>query len=255
MLAPLTQDKIDAFTAACTCERVFGSKVLTALNAYGLDSSTARFFLAVEGEASAALYLAGGVLILSAADSFDMGQIAPLVRQENIHEVDARFDQCAALQKLLGGTLESSYYMVYRGGAVEGGFSDLTPGALPAVFDVLQRSHEYYRTHLTFEAWAGDLTQKLERGLMELYQLERDGEVVGTGSIISEDEECGVIAAVAVVPEWRHKGLGAHISRFLTKRILEKGKTPRLISGYDEVAELYRQVGYETCGRWGELYL
>jgi predicted GNAT family acetyltransferase len=45
------------------------------------------------------------------------------------------------------------------------------------------------------------------------------------------------------------------MSRFLVKRILEKGKTPRLISGYDEVAELYRQVGFETRGRWGELYL
>ena len=67
--------------------------------------------------------------------------------------------------------------------------------------------------------------------------------------------DTGAIAAVAVVPEYRHRGLGSRISRFLVKRILEKGKTPRLISGYDEVAELYRQVGFETCGRWGELYL
>ena len=47
----------------------------------------------------------------------------------------------------------------------------------------------------------------------------------------------------------------SRISRFLVQRIQEKGKTPRLISGYDEVAELYKQVGFETCGRWGELYL
>ncbi|MEG1578258.1 MAG: hypothetical protein RR336_05800 [Oscillospiraceae bacterium] len=58
-----------------------------------------------------------------------------------------------------------------------------------------------------------------------------------------------------VRPEYRHRGLGAHMSTFLTNRILEKGKTPRLNSGYDAVAELYRQVGYVTCGRWGELYL
>ena len=90
---------------------------------------------------------------------------------------------------------------------------------------------------------------------MELYQLEAGGEVVGTGCIGSEDDECGVLAAVAVVPEFRHRGLGSRISRFLVKRILEKGKTPRLISGYDEVAELYRQVGFVPCGRWGELYL
>lgn len=85
--------------------------------------------------------------------------------------------------------------------------------------------------------------------------MDADGQTVGTGCIVSEDDECGVIAAVAVVPEYRHRGLGTRVTRFLVKRIQEKGKTPRLISGYDEVAELYRQVGFESCGRWGELYL
>ena len=85
--------------------------------------------------------------------------------------------------------------------------------------------------------------------------MERDGKVIATGSIASEDETCGVIAAVAVLPAWRRQGLGSKISRFLPRRILEKGKTPRLIAGYDAVAELYRKVGFTTCGRWGELYL
>ena len=145
--------------------------------------------------------------------------------------------------------------MVYRGDGVNDRFPDIGPGSLEASFAVLQRSHEYYRTHLRFDAWSADLRQKLDRGLMELYQLEAGGEVVGTGCIGSEDDECGVLAAVAVVPEFRHRGLGSRISRFLVKRILEKGKTPQLISGYDEVAELYRQVGFVPCGRWGELYL
>ena len=123
------------------------------------------------------------------------------------------------------------------------------------MFSVLQRSHEYYRTHLRFAPWAEDLGRRLDTGLAEVYQLELDGEVVATGSIASQDDECGVIAAVAVVPEYRLRGLGSRVSRFLVKRILELGKTPRLISGYDEVAELYRQVGFDACGRWGELYL
>jgi UDP-N-acetylmuramate dehydrogenase len=61
---------------------------------------------------------------------------------------------------------------------VEETFPDIAQGDLETVFGVLQRSHEYYRTHLTFDRWSGDLRQKLERGLMELYQLTADGEVV-----------------------------------------------------------------------------
>ena len=256
MLTRLTPDLIPAFTQACAHERVFGSRIMTALRTYGPEDARALFWLLLKDDSpAAALYLAGDVLSVSAAPEADPAPIAALVRQQAVHEVDTNWDQCAALQALLGGTTESSYYMVYRGDGVNDSFPDIGPGSLEASFAVLQRSHEYYRTHLRFDAWSADLRQKLDRGLMELYQLEVDGEVVGTGCIGSEDDKCGVLAAVAVVPEFRHRGLGSRISRFLVKRILEKGKTPRLISGYDEVAELYRQVGFEPCGRWGELYL
>ncbi len=256
MLAKLTPDLIPAFAAACTHERVFGSKIMTALRTYGPEDARALFWLLLKDDSpTAAMYLAGDVLVVSASPEADPAPIAALVRTCGVHEVDTNWDQCAALQELLGGTTESSYYMVYRGGPVEEDFPDITPGDPLAVFSVLQRSHEYYRTHLRFESWAEDLGRRLDTGLAEVYQLELDGEVVATGSIASQDEECGVIAAVAVVPEYRHRGLGSRISRFLVKRLLKLDKTPRLISGYDEVAELYRQVGFEPCGRWGELYL
>lgn len=258
MLIPLTDPRLyPAFYRACTFERVFGSKILTALHAYGLRDPRARFWLLTDESAAptAALYLSGSVLVISAAPEADISPIAELIRAEGIHETDTNRPQCEALQKLLGGETDSSFYMVYRGGDSSEVFPDISAGDPETVFGVLQRSHEYYRTHLTFDRWSDDLCHKLERGLMELYQLEAEGEVVGTGCIVSEDDECGVIAAVAVVPEFRHRGLGSRMSRFLVQRILEKGKTPRLISGYDEVAELYRQVGFETCGRWGELYL
>ena len=256
MLTRLTPDLIPVFTQACTHERVFGSRIMTALRTYGPEDARALFWLLLKDDSpAAALYLMGDVLVVSAAPEADPSPIAALVRQQAVHEVDTNWDQCAALQSLLGGTTDSSYYMVYRGSPVEEAFPDIAPGDPLAVFSVLQRSHEYDRTHLRFEPWAEDLGRRLDTGLAELYQLELDGEVVATGSIASQDEECGVIAAVAVVPEYRLRGLGSRVSRFLVKRILELGKTPRLISGYDEVAELYRQVGFEACGRWGELYL
>ena len=82
----------------------------------------------------------------------------------------------------------------------------------------------------------------------------RDKKPIGTGMIVSEDERHAVLAAVAVIPDYRHRGIGTEITRYLVNRILEKGKIPCLISGYDAVAELYRQVGFQEEGRWGEWY-
>lgn len=257
MLIPVTAADIPDFQAACAYEHVFGSRALTALRAYGLGNADAHFFLCRKGrEPAAALYLLGDVLTISSDDRADPAPIAELAQRMQVHEIDTNWTQCQALQKLLGGHTDSSYYMVYRGGKQPPeDFPDITHGDLHAVFTVLQRSHAYYRTHLDFAPWAADLNSRLSRGLAALYQLEADGQVVGTGSIVSWDDECGVIGEVAVVPEYRHRGLGSRISRFLVQRIQQAGKTPRLIAGYDEVTELYRQIGFAPCGRWGELYL
>lgn len=256
MLIPLSASDVPAFTTACTHEHIFGSRILTALHTYGLGGECARFFLYQSGhQPSAALCLQNGVLTISSNECADPVPIAGLARNESVHEIDTNWAQCQALQQLLGGIAETSYYMVYRGSKLSAADPTIVPGELHAVFDVLQCSHEYYRTHLKFETWAADLTLRLTRGLSELYQFTLDGQVIGTGSIASEDEECGVIAAVAVKPEYRSRGFGSRITRFLIGRIQQKGKTPRLISGYDKVAELYRQLGFVPCGRWGELYL
>ena len=256
MLLPVTAADIPDFAAACAHEHIFGSRALTALRAYGPGAPSVHFYLCRKGrEPAAALYLSGNVLSIASDERADPVLIADLARRMQVHEIDTNWTQCRALQSLLGGTTDSSYFMVYRGAPMEGDFSDIRPGVLPAVFEMLQRSHEYYRTHLEYSAWSSDLNRRISCGLSEVYQLEAGGAVVGTGSIVSTDDECGVIGAVAVVPKHRHKGLGGHITRFLVQRIQAMGKTPRLVSGYDEVAELYRQIGFAPCGRWGELYL
>lgn len=256
MLTKLTSELVPVFKEACNHEHVFGSRMITALKGYGLEDPKALFWVQLQDDVpTAALQLSAGVLTIAACPVSEAAPIAQLIRQHPVHEIDTNWDQCAALQEILGGTTDSSYYMVYTGGIIEEAFPDIQPGAPETVFGILQRSHEYYRTHLSFPVWYADLKQRLDLGLAELYQLEVDGEYVGTGCIGSQDEESAALIAVAVVPEFRHRGLGTRMSRFLVKRIQEMGKTPRLISGYDAVAELYRQVGFEICGRWGELYI
>ena len=257
MLRPVTAQNLAAFEAACAHERVFGSKCLSFYQAYR-ESGEARFWvdLGPDGSANSALFLLGGVLVVSSNNRTDPAELAGLVRGCGVCEVDTNWDQCAALQKLLGGRAESSFYMEYPGGPIGGDYAGVT-GAfrLPEVYAILRRSHEYYRAHLEYEPWARDLSLRLSLGLCELYQLNVDGVPAGTGSIASEDGEVGVVAAVAVVPAFRGRGYGTLISRFLVDRILQKGKRPVLISGYDAVAELYRRVGFRETGRWGELYL
>ena len=60
-----------------------------------------------------------------------------------------------------------------------------------------------------------------------------------------------VLAAVAVVPEFRHRGLGSRISRFLVKRILENG-IPVNDNTMVEVLDLCDYLGLDFGSYFGD---
>ena len=255
MIVKLTEEMIPAFTAVCAWEHVYGSKMVTCLKTYGLETERHHFYLCTEdGEPAAALYSDGSILTVTSNGKVNPAEVKEIAEKEQVSEINCSDALCMTLHEMMGGETDSSWFMVYRGGPAKTTDPDIVPGDLRAIFDVLQRSHSYYREHYRFDTWSADIQAKLDRGQIELYQLVQDGEVVGSGSVVSQDDVCRIVGSVAVVPEYRHQGLGSRISMYVTARILELGKTPRLMSGYDEVADLYRQGGDETCGRWGELY-
>lgn len=255
MLVKVTPSNISEFKQACEYEHVFGSRALTALDAYGTDHDVHKFWLSVEDDKVSAFHLNGSVLTVIKKDEIITDDVLEITKQQEIHEIDSDWDLCEKLHAVLGGFTESSYYMVYNGKEPDGSFEDIHPADLHDVFSILQQSHEYYRTHLRYEPWAGHLESCMATGQTKVFQLEKDGKPVGTGSIISQDDTHAAIAAVAVIPEYRLKGIGSYITEFLVKEILKSGKTPCLISGYDEVAELYKKISFVTVGRWGELYI
>lgn len=250
---PLSEEQFENFRAACSTEPLFGSRSLCAHTA-----GTAKSFW-LDAPTPAALSLSGKVLTVTSPGLPPLEPILALILEHpEIGEIDSTLALCAALQERLGGELESSWFMrcdAPRFPEPDPSLEILADPPPEAVFFVLQQSHPFYQTHLHFETWAEELFRWRELGLSELYGLKLEGQLVGTGRILSQDDAAGAIGAVAVIPPFRGRGFGRQISAFLTRRVLELGKTPVLISGYDEVAALYRSIGYTEQGRWGELYL
>lgn len=256
MIQRVSPSNAAAFEAACAIEPIYGSKCLSGRLCYGDDDPAATFWVGLaEGTPSSAMMLSNGVLTCSSDSRLPPEELLAFLQEQQVHELDTNREDCLAIHALAGGSIESSYYMYYRK-------DSCPPSTLPLfacqdlrqVFSVLQQSHEFYRTHYQYDTWSADLLRRIHAGATEVYQLDLDGQPVGTGMIVSEDDRHAVLAAVAVIPAYRHRGIGSEITRFLVNRILEKGKIPCLISGYDAVAELYRQVGFQTEGRWGEWY-
>lgn len=251
--ALVTPQTLPRFQELCALEHLFGSRCRCA-NIAG----TAKSYL-LDGPVPAALSLAQGVLTVVSYSMKDVGPLLEFVADhKEIVEIDSTLDLCTQLQEELGGTLESSFFMRCNTPTFppkNPALSIVPSPAFPAVFTILQNSHPYYKENLHYDSWSAELERWLELGLSELYGLEVEGVLVGTGRILSHDDEAAAIGSIAVLPTYRNRGYGSQMSAFLTQRVIELGKVPVLISGYDEVASLYRSIGYCETGRWGELYL
>ena len=72
-----------------------------------------------------------------------------------------------------------------------------------------------------------------------------DGKAIGTGRLLPD----GHIGRMAVVKEWRRRGIGAEILEALMAEARRRGHAQVVVSAQLQAAEFYREHGYEAEGK------
>ena len=146
MVRELTRERTEDFQTACAYERVFGSEILTLLRVYGLEDDQVRFYLEEqEGRPAAAIALQDRALWVSVRPGTGVEDLAVLAQSiDGLLEVNGDLAIAQALQPILGGEIDSSVYMVYRG-EMPPADPAVRLGTREEVFDLLQRGHPYFR--------------------------------------------------------------------------------------------------------------
>ena len=74
--------------------------------------------------------------------------------------------------------------------------------------------------------------------------LAEDGQVVGTGRLLAD----GHIGRMAVLKEWRAKGVGALLLQALVEQARRRGHTRVCLNAQAYAAGFYRRYGFEVAG-------
>lgn len=72
-----------------------------------------------------------------------------------------------------------------------------------------------------------------------------DGKAIGTGRLLPD----GHIGRMAVVKEWRRRGIGAEILEALTAEARKRGHKEAIVSAQLQAAEFYREHGFVAEGK------
>jgi GNAT superfamily N-acetyltransferase len=88
---------------------------------------------------------------------------------------------------------------------------------------------------------------------------EINGHLIGTGALIEEDAQTGRLVRMSVDANYRGRGIGKTLVRYLVEKAKERGYTRVLTETNDDWYDaigLYRACGFETEGfRDGDIHL
>ena len=92
---------------------------------------------------------------------------------------------------------------------------------------------------------AGIELDDLDASCTHAVAYDADGKAIGTGRLLPD----GHIGRMAVVVEWRRRGIGAEILAALIEEARKRGHAEVLLSAQLQAAEFYREHGFTAEGK------
>jgi [ribosomal protein S18]-alanine N-acetyltransferase len=115
---------------------------------------------------------------------------------------------------------------------------------------VLARMMSQSEPWITLRRSAGDMFELLADRALETYVAIADGQLAGVIVVNMNGAFVGYIRGLAVVPEWRSRGIGSQLMKFAEGRIFRQSPNVFLcVSGFNPRAQrFYRRLGYRRIG-------
>ena len=92
---------------------------------------------------------------------------------------------------------------------------------------------------------AGIELDDMDEKCMHAVAYDEAGKAIGTGRLLPD----GKIGRMAVVKEWRRRGIGVEILQALTDEARKRGHAEVIVSAQLQAAEFYREQGFTAEGK------
>lgn len=83
---------------------------------------------------------------------------------------------------------------------------------------------------------------------MEMYGGYLDGEMIATVFLAEDDKDTARVKSVAILNEYRGKGLGKYLMDFIEGLARDKGYKKVCLMGRVSAEDFYNKIGYKTLG-------
>lgn len=251
------------FIRGAQLEPLVGAKLVSFLDAYGLENWNIASFWVVYNEENKVM---GSILRTDGSLNLSLDANVNLAELLDFFNVVGGFFEIFLIGELsflrsiashIGGVLSHSTACTYTNTINDTCVPTLlnTNPNLTDVFHCIKTSIPYFNTRVHYETWLSDISYKVRHHLAHVIAIQEADTTVSTGGLYSIGTHHAVLGCLATHPEHRGKGYATHIVNALVQKSLELKKTPSLFCMNDALVPFYENLGFVPCGIWGNISL
>lgn len=227
---------------------VFGCRILSTAEAYGMDEPFAQFWVQ---ENHAAICKLDDAVALEADDAVDFDELRDLIRMTGAKRL---LCGAAAAQRLGLPEAVSGEVMVYQNNKnlISGADYELNP-SLRELYALLCDCATETFTPPEFEPFYMDLSHRIRHKAAMAVGVRAGGILISCAICTALTADRAVVSSVATKPEIQRKGYGRAALAALITQLTQK--EIYILRARNENEEFYRSFGFEPAGGFAELIL
>lgn len=185
--------------------------------------------------------------ILLLTDLSDMEEISSFIRVSGAASIicDGKYEIDCALTRMEGPILSSRVIMDNPQKA------EVTEPTVKEVYSLISKCASKNFAVPSYESFALDVGHKLNKNTVRIYGI-KDSELISCIMTLAESSDSAVLGALATDPDYRNKGYGAFLIKYINNVLVKEGRAVFLHRAPDENIEFYNKLGFDLYGKWAE---
>ena len=231
----------------------FACRIISLYNSYNPELAFVDYWIIADklsSKCTGAIARSGTNFIVFLTDECDMEEVSSFMRVAGASSV-----LCSGKYKLeLFGSKSVSGSVLSKSEIfeiIDDSAEIIEPDIKSAYELIVKCADENFRPPV-FEDFYVDVNHKLRHHAMRMYGITESNNLVAVAMTVAESNQGAVLGAVSCDPEYRKKGYGSTIVKYITNRLISENKTVFLHRAKNANVSFYNNLGFIETGSWRE---
>lgn len=123
---------------------------------------------------------------------------------------------------------------------------------IKSAYQLLAECADESFTPPAFDDFYVDVNHKLRHKAMRMCAIYDKSKLASVAMTVAESKDAAVLGAVSCHPDYRKRGYGSTVVRYITNQLVNENKTVYLHRAKNANVSFYNNLGFEESGKWRE---